>query len=197
VAEFLELLDPDPGKPKDFDDRLPGVSVPARLVSTVREAAAERMYRSLAEAAAGADAALPYRLLGLLQVPDGQRISELERLRRSPTRTSGRAMTTALDRVSAALSAFAASEFQAVQFMPAVILPQLLLCGLLLPREQMQTVLRWVSDVLPLSYAVNAMSRVTITTGVPNAVLADLAIVLGCIVAALGLGAATLRRRTA
>jgi hypothetical protein len=32
---------------------------------------------------------------------------------------------------------------------------------------------------------------------VPNAVLADLAIVLGCIVAALGLGAATLRRRTA
>lgn len=95
------------------------------------------------------------------------------------------------------VSAFAASEFQAVQFMPAVILPQLLLCGLLLPREQMQTVLRWVSDVLPLSYAVDAMSRVTITTGVPNAVLADLAIVLGCIVAALGLGAATLRRRTA
>lgn len=39
--------------------------------------------------------------------------------------------------------------------------------------------------------------RVTITTGVPNAVLADLAIVPGCIVAALGLGAATLRRRTA
>jgi ABC-2 type transport system permease protein len=56
------------------------------------------------------------------------------------------------------VSAFAASEFQAVQFMPAVILPQLLLCGLLLPREQMQTVLRWVSDVLPLSYAVDAMS---------------------------------------
>jgi len=94
---------------------LPGVSVLARLVSTVREAAAERMYRSLAEAAAGADAALPYRLLGLLQVPDGQRISELERLRRSPTRTSGRAMTTALDRVSDALAVGArAAQVQAV-----------------------------------------------------------------------------------
>src|SRR5664280_695744 len=95
------------------------------------------------------------------------------------------------------VSAFAASEFQAVQFMPAVILPQLLLCGLLLPRGQMQTVLRWVSNALPLSYAIDGLTRVTSTPGVPGAVLADLGIVLGCIVAALGLGAATLRRRTA
>jgi ABC-2 type transport system permease protein len=95
------------------------------------------------------------------------------------------------------VSAFAASEFQAVQFMPAVVLPQLLLCGLLIPRAQMQTVLRWASDVLPLSYAVDAMTRVTSTPGVPTAVLVDLAIVVGCVVAALLLGAATLRRRTA
>lgn len=44
---------------------LPGVSVLARLTSSVREAAAERMPRTLAEAAAGAGAELPARL-GLL-----------------------------------------------------------------------------------------------------------------------------------
>jgi hypothetical protein len=41
---------------------LPGVSVLARLVASVREGAAGRMYRSLADAAAAADPALPARL---------------------------------------------------------------------------------------------------------------------------------------
>jgi hypothetical protein len=83
---------------------LPGASVLARLVASVREDAADRMHRTLTEAAAGADPEMPARLLGLLRVVDGQRFSELERLRRSPTRTSGRAMTAALDRVSDVLS---------------------------------------------------------------------------------------------
>lgn len=83
---------------------LPGASVLARLVASVREDATDRMHRTLAAAAAGADPAMPGRLLGLLRVADGQRFSELERLRRSPTRTSGRAMTAALDRVSDVLS---------------------------------------------------------------------------------------------
>ena len=83
---------------------LPGVSVLARLVATVHDGAAERMYRSLAAAAADADPGLPSRLQGLLQVPDGQRVSELERLRRAPRRTSSRAMTIALDRVSEVLA---------------------------------------------------------------------------------------------
>ena len=55
------------------------------------------------------------------------------------------------------LSAFAATEFQAVQFMPAFVLPQFLLCGLLVPRDQLPDVLRWISNVLPLSYAVDLM----------------------------------------
>ena len=59
------------------------------------------------------------------------------------------------------VSAFATTEFQAVQFMPAVVLPQFLLCGLLVPREQLNDLLRPVSDVLPLSYAVDAMTTVT------------------------------------
>ena len=94
------------------------------------------------------------------------------------------------------VSAFARTEFQAVQFMPAFVLPQLLLCGLLLPREQMPTALSRVSDALPLSYAVDAMaalSRSTDTGGVG----ADLAVVSAFVVAALAVGAATLRRRTA
>src|SRR5690349_6176095 len=55
------------------------------------------------------------------------------------------------------VSAFATTEFQAVQFMPALVLPQVLLCGLFVPRESMPGVLEAVSDVLPMSYAVDAM----------------------------------------
>ncbi|MGW4803765.1 ABC transporter permease [Kitasatospora sp. NPDC004272] len=94
------------------------------------------------------------------------------------------------------VSAFAATEFQAVQFLPAVLLPQLLLCGLFVPREDMATALRLLSDVLPLSYAVDAMGRITAENGVSGRVLADLAVVAGSALLALALGAATLRRRT-
>ena len=44
-----------------------------------------------------------------------------------------------------------------MQFLPAFVLPQFLLCGLLVPRDQMPDVLHAISDVLPLSYAVDAM----------------------------------------
>ena len=57
-------------------------------------------------------------------------------------------------------SAFARTEFQAVQFMPAVVIPQILLCGLFVPRDQLPTVLEAISNVLPLSYAVDAMQAV-------------------------------------
>ncbi|MFJ5921929.1 ABC transporter permease [Kitasatospora sp. NPDC092948] len=95
------------------------------------------------------------------------------------------------------VSAFAATEFQAVQFLPAVLLPQLLLCGLFVPRADMAPVLRVISDVLPLSYAVDAMGRITTQSGIGGRVVADLAVVAGSALLALALGAATLRRRTA
>jgi ABC-2 type transport system permease protein len=94
------------------------------------------------------------------------------------------------------VSAFAATEFQAVQFMPAFVLPQFLLCGLLVPRERMDDILRVVSDVLPLSYAVDAMRDLGTTEGVGAGAWGDLSVVTLAIVLALGLGAATLRRRT-
>lgn len=92
------------------------------------------------------------------------------------------------------VSVFAANEFQAVQFLPAVVLPQLLLCGLFAPRASMTTGLRWLSDALPLSYAVDALTR---PGGWDATVTADLVVVAGCAAAAVGLAAATLRRRTA
>ncbi len=95
------------------------------------------------------------------------------------------------------LSAFASSEFQAVQFLPAFVLPQFLVCGLLVPRDQLPTVLERLSDVLPLSYAVDAMRTIATQPSGTADVLGDLAIVLAFAVVALAAGAATLRRRTA
>jgi ABC-2 type transport system permease protein len=94
-------------------------------------------------------------------------------------------------------SAFAATEFQAVQMMPAVMIPQILLCGLLVPRDQLPDVLHAISDVLPLSYAVDAVSGVAVGNGFGEGAGSDALVVLAFILAALGLGAATLRRRTA
>jgi ABC-2 type transport system permease protein len=94
------------------------------------------------------------------------------------------------------VSAFARTEFQAVQFMPAVVFPQLLLCGLLVPREQMAPWLEAVSWLLPLTYAYDALARVTAPMPLGPRFWADVAVVAGVTVLALALGAATLRRRT-
>ena len=95
------------------------------------------------------------------------------------------------------VSAFAATEFQAVQFLPAAVLPQVLLCGLLTPREDMASALQWVAAVLPLTYAIEAMEQVTTSTGVTGTYVQDVVVITGIALAALLVGAATLRRRTA
>jgi len=93
-------------------------------------------------------------------------------------------------------SAFARTEFQAVQFMPAFVLPQALLCGLIVPRSEMTPVLRWISDFLPLSYAVDAMQRISTSPTWTAAITADVLVILAFTAAALVGGALTLRRRT-
>jgi ABC-2 type transport system permease protein len=93
------------------------------------------------------------------------------------------------------LSAFAQTEFQAVQFMPAVVLPQILLAGLFVPREDMARFLELISDVLPLTYAYDALTRATAGDTGGRFVL-DVLVVCACVVLALTLGAMTLRRRT-
>ncbi|WP_336054403.1 ABC transporter permease [Streptomyces sp. CA2R101] len=94
------------------------------------------------------------------------------------------------------VSAFAASEFQAVQFMPAVLMPQLLLCGLFTPRDTMQPALEKLSDLLPMSYAVDGMNQVLTHPDLTGDFLRDVLVVSGCALLVLALGAATLRRRT-
>ncbi|MGW1641561.1 Tn3 family transposase [Streptomyces lavendulae] len=84
---------------------LPGVSALVRQVAEVRTVAERRLYATVAGAARRADPSLPDDLVALLQVPEGKRISELERLRRPPTRTTGTSMAKALERVDE-ISAF-------------------------------------------------------------------------------------------
>lgn len=93
------------------------------------------------------------------------------------------------------VSAFANTEFQAVQFMPALVIPQILLCGLFVKRTVLPDVLEVISNCLPLSYATDAMTHLT-TSSSTTEVWQDLAVVVAFAVAALALGAVTLRRRT-
>jgi ABC-2 type transport system permease protein len=94
-------------------------------------------------------------------------------------------------------SAFARTEFQAVQFMPVIALPQILLCGLFVPRGQMVGWLQAISDVLPLTYAVEGLQQIGRYADPTGTMWRDFGIVAGAVVLALVLASATLRRRTA
>jgi ABC-2 type transport system permease protein len=93
-------------------------------------------------------------------------------------------------------SAFARTEFQAVQFMPVVVVPQILLCGLFVARDQMIGWLQAISNVMPMTYAVEGLQQVGAHADPTQTLWRDLLIVAGCIVVALTLAAATLRRRS-
>jgi ABC-2 type transport system permease protein len=150
-------------------DFLAGYAVAFGLLAALQSAAAVAVSVGLL----GLDVVGPVWLLGLVAVTDA-------------------VLGTALGLF---VSAFARTEFQAVQFMPLVVVPQILLCGLFVPRDALPRVLEVVSDVLPLSYAVDAMQHLTRSTDT-GPVWSDLAVVAGFAVAGLVLGAATLRRRT-
>ena len=94
-------------------------------------------------------------------------------------------------------SAFARTEFQAVQFMPAFVLPQILLCGLIVQRDEMAGWLQAISDVLPLTYAYDALARLASSEPLGARFWADVVVIAGATALSLALGAATLRRRTA
>jgi TnpA family transposase len=77
---------------------LPGVSVLERLVSSVREHASMRLWQLLAQLPTPRQVAL---LETLLVIPEGERQTPLDRLRRGPTRVSSPALIAALRRVDA------------------------------------------------------------------------------------------------
>ena len=93
-------------------------------------------------------------------------------------------------------SAFARTEFQAVQFIPLVMVPQLLLAGIIVPRALMPDWLQWISNVMPASYALEALQQVGAHAELTETAVRDIVVVLGFAIAALCLAAATLRRRT-
>ena len=94
------------------------------------------------------------------------------------------------------VSAFAQTEFQAVQFMPVALLPQFLLCGLIVPTDQLPTILKFISALLPLTYAFAAMQKLAQSATVASEFWVDVAILVGMAVALLAAGTATLRRQT-
>ncbi len=94
-----------------------------------------------------------------------------------------------------AASSAARTEFQAVQMMPAIILPQLLIAGLFIPRDQMPTVLFWISDIMPLSYSIDALKELAASADA-SLIWNEIGILFAFIFGALVLGIATLRRRT-
>jgi ABC-2 type transport system permease protein len=58
-------------------------------------------------------------------------------------------------------------------------------------------VLQWAADVLPLSYAVEALQKVAVNPSVDGAFVRDLVVLAAFVAGALGAAAATLRRRSA
>ncbi len=97
------------------------------------------------------------------------------------------------------LSMFARTEFQAVQFIPLVIVPQVLLSGILFPVSSEPTALQYLSDVLPLTYAVNALRDVMIKGAdlTWSSLQLDAGVVAGFVLLFVVAGTATLRRRVA
>ena len=95
------------------------------------------------------------------------------------------------------LSMFARSEFQAVQFIPLVVVPQVLLSGIIFPVSTEPTVLQWLSDVLPLTYAVDGMRDIMVKGAdlTSSSLQLDAAVVAGFCILLIAAGTATLRRR--
>jgi len=95
--------------------------------------------------------------------------------------------------IGLAVSTFAKNEFQAIQFMPAILLPQLLLSGLLVPRSTMPRILSDFSNVLPLSYAIDATKKVILNQG---SILNDTLVIALFLILILSAGSITLKRQS-
>ncbi|MEJ5928469.1 ABC transporter permease [Corynebacterium sp. H128] len=93
-------------------------------------------------------------------------------------------------------SAFAENEFQAVQFMPVFFGPQFFLGGVLVPREDMNSVLHGISNFLPLSYVIDALRNLQLQPELYGNFWRDMLFVLGFAVGALFLAAVSMPRAT-
>lgn len=95
------------------------------------------------------------------------------------------------------LSAFARNELQAIQFIPVVILPQVLLSGLLWPVQDMPTWLQVIAHLMPLTYAIDALTNIMIRGEGLAATWVSLLVLFGFAAVAAVLAATSVRREVA
>jgi len=95
------------------------------------------------------------------------------------------------------LSMFARSEFQAVQFIPLVVVPRMLQSRIMFPVSSDPTASQYVSNVLPLTYAVNGMRDIMVKGAdlTWSSLQLDAGVVAGFCILLIAAGTATLRRR--
>lgn len=87
------------------------------------------------------------------------------------------------------------AELHVVPLLPLIVLPQILLGGLFVPRDGMARWLEWVSDLLPLSYSIEALDEAGSTSLLSDDLLGYLGVVAAIAVLTLLLAATTMRRR--
>ncbi|MCD2442760.1 ABC transporter permease [Agromyces sp. SYSU K20354] len=93
-------------------------------------------------------------------------------------------------------SAFARTEFQVVQFMPVLVFPQILLGGIFLPTDQLPEGLEAISEWLPLTFAIDALTAVADGSEDAEWILSKILVIAAWIVGSIVVGSITLRRRT-
>jgi ABC-2 type transport system permease protein len=93
-------------------------------------------------------------------------------------------------------SAFARTEFQVVQFMPLLVFPQILLGGIFIPRDQLPEALEAISDWLPLSFAIDALTAVAADSEDAAWIWSKILVICAWIIGSIVVGSITLRRRT-
>jgi ABC-2 type transport system permease protein len=201
-----------PGKPTPFDSVGPGIMGLFPLivmflitsVTTLRERQSGTMERLMASPARRADIVFGYALaFGLLAALQGAFVVAyavwvLGLDFQGPIWAL--MLIIVLDAIlgtalGLAASSLARTEFQALQMMPAIILPQLLLAGIAIERSKLPRALEWISDALPLSYAIDAIHYLSKNASA-SGIWSEVVVLCAFIIGALALGVATLRRRT-
>lgn len=94
------------------------------------------------------------------------------------------------------ISAFARNEYQLVQFVPMIILPQIFLCGMMWDVSEMPNYLRWISNLMPLTYAVDGMSAMMVRGQGLTDIAKDVGVTIGFAAGFLLLAASTVNKRT-
>jgi ABC-2 type transport system permease protein len=92
------------------------------------------------------------------------------------------------------LSTFAKTELQVVQFIPVVIVPQGMLSGMIWPVDSLPAPLWVLSQVLPLTWANEAMRSIMIRGASIESILPELGLLAGFAGLMVLLGSLTLRR---